>query len=215
MSYKKILFRRDTAANWTSENPVLSAGEIGLETDTNKIKLGNGSTVWSSLSYFYGSLDNTNLDGLGDVPITNAQNGDVLRWNGTAWVNDPINLSTDTVGDYVQSLVAGTGVTVTNNSGEATTPTVAIGQSVATNASVTFANVTSAFESREIVGCPPTPSPSVTTIPDPPTIVVDVTPDPVWTTRPLLTPLNKFILAFASVIAFVPPLLIATGVLPR
>lgn len=142
MSYKKILFRRDTAANWTSENPVLSAGEIGLETNTNKIKLGDGSTVWSSLPYFYGSLDNTNLDGLADVTITNAQNGDVLRWNGTAWVNDPINLSTDTVGDYVQSLVAGTGVTVTNNSGEATTPTVAIGQSVATNASVTFADVT-------------------------------------------------------------------------
>jgi len=142
MSYKKILFRRDTAANWTSENPVLSAGEIGLETNTNKIKLGDGSTVWSSLPYFYGSLDNTNLDGLADVTITNAQNGDVLRWNGTAWVNDPINLSTDTVGDYVQNLVAGTGVTVTNNSGEATTPTVAIGQSVATNASVTFADVT-------------------------------------------------------------------------
>jgi len=142
MSYKKILFRRDTAANWTSENPVLSAGEIGLETDTNKIKLGNGSTTWSSLPYFYGSIEGASLDGLGDVTITNAQSGDVLRWNGTAWINDPINLSTDTVGDYVQSLVAGTGVTLTNNSGEATTPTVAIGQSVATNASVTFADVT-------------------------------------------------------------------------
>ena len=45
MAYKKILFRRDTAANWTSANPTLAAGEIGLESDTGKIKLGNGSTV--------------------------------------------------------------------------------------------------------------------------------------------------------------------------
>ncbi len=43
--------RRDTAANWTSANPTLAAGEIGVETDTSKFKVGNGSTVWSSLAY--------------------------------------------------------------------------------------------------------------------------------------------------------------------
>ena len=43
--------RRDTAANWTSNNPTLAAGEIGLETDTTKFKIGNGSTAWASLSY--------------------------------------------------------------------------------------------------------------------------------------------------------------------
>ena len=37
MAYKKILFRRDTAANWTSEDPVLAIGEIGLEIDTEHI----------------------------------------------------------------------------------------------------------------------------------------------------------------------------------
>jgi hypothetical protein len=46
-----IQVRRDTAANWTSTNPTLAAGEIGLETDTLKIKVGNGSTAWTSLSY--------------------------------------------------------------------------------------------------------------------------------------------------------------------
>lgn len=46
-----IQFRRDTAANWTSSNPTLANGEMGLETDTNKFKIGNGSTVWSSLTY--------------------------------------------------------------------------------------------------------------------------------------------------------------------
>lgn len=53
-----------------------------------------------------------------------------------------VTLGTDTNGDYVSSLVAGTGITLTNNSGEGATPTVAIGQSVATSASVTFAQLT-------------------------------------------------------------------------
>jgi hypothetical protein len=43
--------RRDTAANWTSANPTLAAGEIGIETDTQKMKVGTGSTAWSSLAY--------------------------------------------------------------------------------------------------------------------------------------------------------------------
>lgn len=47
-----IQLRRDTAANWTSEDPVLAAGEIGIETNTNRLKVGNGSTSWNGLSYF-------------------------------------------------------------------------------------------------------------------------------------------------------------------
>ena len=45
--------RRDTAANWTSNNPTLAAGEIGLETDTAKFKMGDGATAWNSLAYAY------------------------------------------------------------------------------------------------------------------------------------------------------------------
>jgi hypothetical protein len=44
--------RRGTAAQWTSANPILSPGEIGFETDTNKFKIGNGTTRWVSLVYF-------------------------------------------------------------------------------------------------------------------------------------------------------------------
>ena len=46
-----IQVRRDTAANWTSVNPTLAAGEMGFETDTGKFKIGTGSTAWTSLSY--------------------------------------------------------------------------------------------------------------------------------------------------------------------
>ena len=43
MSTPAILrHRRDTAANWTSNNPVLEAGQLGYETDTLKFKLGDG-----------------------------------------------------------------------------------------------------------------------------------------------------------------------------
>ena len=48
----KIQIRRDTAANWTSANPVLAQGELALETDTKKIKAGNGTAAWSALAYY-------------------------------------------------------------------------------------------------------------------------------------------------------------------
>ena len=47
----KIQLRRDTKANWTLNNPVLSSGEVGIETDTLFSKVGDGSTAWSSLVY--------------------------------------------------------------------------------------------------------------------------------------------------------------------
>lgn len=53
-----------------------------------------------------------------------------------------VALGTETTGDYVGSLVAGTGVTLSNNSGEGATPTVAIGQAVETSSNPTFAGVT-------------------------------------------------------------------------
>ena len=60
----QIQVRRGTAAQWTSANPTLSAGEWGFESDTNKAKIGTGSTAWNSLSYFGGS---------GDVTLTGVQ----------------------------------------------------------------------------------------------------------------------------------------------
>jgi len=47
--------KRDTAANWTSNNPILLAGEWGYETDTGEVKIGDGSTVWNSLGYVGGA----------------------------------------------------------------------------------------------------------------------------------------------------------------
>lgn len=46
-----IQLRRDTAANWTANNPILADGEQGFETDTKKEKIGDGVTAWNSLIY--------------------------------------------------------------------------------------------------------------------------------------------------------------------
>lgn len=104
----RIQVRRDTAANWATENPTLASGEFGFETDTNKLKCGDGSTAWSSLDYLSGYLqldaDNTlSLDSTSSIQLptgTTAQrpaspNAGDLRWNtteasaeiydGTAW----------------------------------------------------------------------------------------------------------------------------------
>jgi hypothetical protein len=68
--------RRGTEQQWTNANPVLAAGEIGFETDTNRFKMGDGQTQWSDLTYF---IDESNLSGsLEDyIPLTDkgAPNG--------------------------------------------------------------------------------------------------------------------------------------------
>lgn len=46
-----IQHKRGTASQWTSLNPTLAAGEVGWESDTNKFKIGTGSTAWNSLAY--------------------------------------------------------------------------------------------------------------------------------------------------------------------
>jgi hypothetical protein len=78
----RIQIRRDTAANWTRVNPVLSDGEPGLETDTNKVKYGDGTTAWASLDYASGGAGLTDVDGVVTFP------GDLLI--GTLWPEDPM-----------------------------------------------------------------------------------------------------------------------------
>ena len=47
----RIQLRNDLAATWNSKNPVLKKGEIGIEIDTRKMKVGDGTTAWKALSY--------------------------------------------------------------------------------------------------------------------------------------------------------------------
>ncbi len=50
----KIRFRRSTASDWTTKNPVLLSGEPAVETDTGKFKIGDGVKTWTALPYVGG-----------------------------------------------------------------------------------------------------------------------------------------------------------------
>ena len=108
---------------------------------TNKWQFTNDGVNY----YDIGSVETASINDLADVILSNSADGDFLRYNGNVWINDPVDLATDTVGDYVQSLVSGTGISLSNNSGKGSTPTIAIGQDVSINANVSFDIVTADF----------------------------------------------------------------------
>ena len=71
---KDIENRTDTAAHWTSSNPILPLAVVGHESDTGKIKYGDGATAWGSLAY----LDPT------DYPIETNISAAVTRFYNAA-----------------------------------------------------------------------------------------------------------------------------------
>ena len=98
----RIQFRRGLAASWTSANPTLAQGEMGIELDTDFFKIGDGLTAWTSLPY--GGLQGpqgTSINVIGsveteeDLPATGEQNdayivqsnGDLYVWDLTQWDN--------------------------------------------------------------------------------------------------------------------------------
>jgi len=66
----RIQLRRDTAANWVSSNPVLRQGEIGIETDTLQMKLGNGTSTWTQITAYMNLVPDGNLT-IGDYVMVN------------------------------------------------------------------------------------------------------------------------------------------------
>jgi hypothetical protein len=55
----QIQLRRASAASWTSVNPILALGEMGIETDTKRLKVGDGVSQWSALTYFFPTVTST------------------------------------------------------------------------------------------------------------------------------------------------------------
>ena len=119
----------------TTQNTRLTALEASASTalSTNNTQ----DTSVSNLNSFTSSINTTIKNKLNADGVVSGSSQITL---GSASGN--IALSTQTTGDYVASLVAGTGVTLSNNSGEGATPTIAIGQAVATSSSPTFAGLT-------------------------------------------------------------------------
>jgi hypothetical protein len=143
----QIQIRRGTASEWTSTNPTLASGEQGFETDTNKMKIGNGSTAWNSLSYaITGALGTvtsiTAGTGLSGGTITStgtiAIDSTVATLTGTQTLTNKtltdakVNLGFDAETASYTAVLANNSQVVTMDVGSANT------FSIPTNASVAF-----------------------------------------------------------------------------
>lgn len=98
----QIQLRNDTAANWTSANPTLARGEIGVEIDTNKMKIGTGSATWNVLPYT--GVDSEELIPLVSYTHTQGSSSDTweIEHNLGFYPSVTVFLST---GDTVEGLI--------------------------------------------------------------------------------------------------------------
>lgn len=71
----KLQLRRGTASQWSSTNPLLSEGELGLELDTGKFKVGNGTQNWNALVYASGIQGPTGPSGTAGAAGPSGANG--------------------------------------------------------------------------------------------------------------------------------------------
>ncbi len=100
----RIQFRRGTAAEWAAANPTLAAGELGYETDTGSMKIGTGTTAWSSLAYSAVSQSYID-DAIANVVGLSPEDLDTLQELATAVGNDP---------DFVTTITAAIGTSEAN-----------------------------------------------------------------------------------------------------
>jgi hypothetical protein len=97
--------------------------------DNDILSWDEATSQWIPQAFIASVADINDID---NVVITSATPNNYLQYNGSQWVNSYIDLGTNTSGNYVKNLVAGTGIAVTNNSGEGATPTIAITSLVVT-----------------------------------------------------------------------------------
>jgi hypothetical protein len=112
--------RRGTAAQWTSANPVLNAGEIGWESDTNKFKIGDGTNHWANIDYFADINSTVNPSFGSSIVFEGATAND---FETTLQVTDPTADRTITIPDATTTLV-GTDTTQTLTNKTLTTPVI-------------------------------------------------------------------------------------------
>ena len=79
-----ILLRRGTSAEWAAVNPVLGAGELGVDLTQGKMKLGDGVSTWSVLSFMGGGGGGGNPNWGGITGVLNNQTDLQTALNGKA-----------------------------------------------------------------------------------------------------------------------------------
>ncbi len=92
----QIQLRRGLAASWVTANPVLAQGELGLETDTLKIKIGDGTSTWSVLGY-YSTGEVTSVAGRIGAVVLSASDIAGLAASATTDTTDASNITSGTL----------------------------------------------------------------------------------------------------------------------
>ena len=102
----QIQLRRDTAADWTSNNPVLAEGEFGWESDTNRFKIGDGSSNWQNLAYA------SDGDAAGITFVGDDSSGTAVSQNETFKIAGGTGITTAVSGDTLT--ITGSGITASS-----------------------------------------------------------------------------------------------------
>jgi hypothetical protein len=93
----RVQLRHDVSTSWVLNNPVLGLGEIGLEVDTHKLKIGNGSQAWNDLGYL--TVNKSEVSGIQNVNNTSDMDKPVSTLQQTA-----IDIALQTAKDYALAL---------------------------------------------------------------------------------------------------------------
>jgi len=126
-TYTRIKLRRATASRWTSTNPTLLAGELGVDTTNNKVKIGTGSATWTALPY--ATLTPTEINAL----ITGLQGQiDALSTNLSNTLDDYVP-----IGDVAQA----DGVASLDSSGKVPASQLPAGLATTTDVSTAISNL--------------------------------------------------------------------------
>jgi trimeric autotransporter adhesin len=152
----QIQIRRGTAAQWTSTNPTLASGEQGYETDTGKMKIGNGSTAWNSLAYAITGATGT----VTSITAGTGLSGGTITGTGTIAIDSTVATLTGSQTLTNKTLTAPVISTITNTGTltlPTTTGTVALTSDITvtatstttlTNKTLTDAKVNLAFDAQ-------------------------------------------------------------------
>jgi hypothetical protein len=110
-----IQLRRGTASEWTAANPTLAVAELGVETDTDKFKLGDGATAWTSLAYggIQGPAGTDGTDGTSGTNGTDGTDGTDGSFSSTQTIETKSTHYTLVSGDAGKLLLNSAAITIT------------------------------------------------------------------------------------------------------